>query len=210
MDVDNWSKIATTAREIYTLLKAMGADAKWAYDKWSQTDSDRFKAVFLDDIHDKTKEICTIYFKDFESMTEELSKEGFIDMTPHVAKRLMARMENSWFLKNEVRECAKAWLEHLPRSSKERAYVWSVCNVFYGYTRPDAKYDLLLSHADDIADSRKDSVLDTPNTRIANQIRTGEIEGRKEILSAIEKEMEEMHGRYKLSESAYQKLKIQA
>lgn len=207
MDFDPWLKAVELAQKLYVLLGTLAKDAGWSAKKSKTPDLDRFYSVYLEDIHEGLKSTSSLYFRDFDAMRKELEGAKFIDPTPSVAEQLKARIDDSWFLKNEVREQAKAWLENLPPGSDERAYVWSVCNVFYRYTSPKASFDELAREADNIADSPKDAVLNTPNTRIADKIRRGELKGREEIKAAIDEEIESMVGCLKLAESTFQRLK---
>lgn len=207
MDFDPWLKAVELAQKLYVLLGALAKDAGWTAKKSKTPALDRFYSVYLEDIHEGLSSAASLYFREFDAMRKELEGSKFIDPTPSVAEQLKARIDSSWFLKNEVREKAKAWLENLPAGSDERAYVWSVCNVFYRYTSPSASFEVLVRDADNIADSPKDTVLDTPNTRIADKIGRGELRGREEVKSAIDDEIDSMVGCLKLAEAAFQRLK---
>jgi len=208
MDVDYWLKAVDLARKLYVLLNALARDAGWSVKSSKSLDLDRFYSVYFEDIHKGLKDIATNYYNNFDIMRKELEGVRSIDAAPSVAERLKTRIDESWFLRNTVRESAKAWLEHLPKASLERAYVWSVCNFFYRETRPDASIEELISDADLVADSRKDTVLDTPYTRLDEQLKNGELQNKEELKSAIDEEIKSMAGCLTLSERVFQELKV--
>lgn len=206
MDFDAWDEAVDLAQKVYVLLGTLAKDAGWTKRKSKTPDLDRFYDVYIEDIHDGLKSAASLYFQDFDAMRNELDSARFNDPTPAISEKLKSRIDRSWFLKNEAREKAKAWLENLPKGSDERAYVWSVCNVFYRYTPSNADLEKLIFDADNIAESPRDAVLDTPNTRIADKIRSGEIKGKEAVKKAIDDEIDQIVGCLKLSEKVFQRL----
>ena len=206
VDFDAWAKAVELAQKVYVLIGTLAKDAGWTKGKSKTPDLDRFYDVYIEDIHEGLKSTASLYFRDFDAMRKELESAKFIDPTPSIMEKLKSRIDSSWFLKNEAREKAKAWLENLPKGSDERAYVWSVCNVFYRYTPPDADLEKLIFDADNIAESPKDAVLDTPNTRIADKIRSGDIKGKEAVKKAIDNEIDQIVACLKLSEKMFQRL----
>ncbi len=210
---DPWLKAAELASVIYALLRTAAEDiayheSKKKKSKKKEHDFDRYFQVHFQGIHKNAQAVASLYYREFDAMRTELKEANPIDLTPFVAQRLKARIDSSWLHKNTVREEAKAWLESLPKGSQERAYVWSVCNLFYMRTPANASAERLLRDADNIADSAKDAVLDTPNTRIADMIRSGEISTREQILDVLESEISGLIGGLKLCEAAYQRLRL--
>lgn len=205
---DPWLKAVELASQTYALLRTAAEDFGFTEEKNRKHDLDRYFQVHFQRIHEGAKSVASLYYTEFDAMRSQIKEEKFIDPTPYVAERLKARIDSGWYLKNTVREESKAWMEHLPKGSLERAYIWSVCNLFYNYTPNDASPERLIRDADNIADSMKDSVLNTPNTRIADMIKSGEISTREQILNELETEISGLIGRLKLCEAAFQRLKL--
>ena len=149
------------------------------------------------------------YVADFGGLERLLKDHPDETCIARVADELAHRNERIWHVKATVEAQARAWLHPLPKGSIDRAYVWAVLRVYYGETVMIDRLQLQ-KQADDIAKQQSDEALDTPNTRIAERIRAGDLTSRDDLLETIHHEKQAVMARYRAALNLYQEVKVSA
>lgn len=205
MDFDNLGTAIGTIRQAYDLIAIMAKDAARFLGKFRKVDLKRFHEVYMPEIQQKLHDSVSAYVTDFGQMERNLLHEASGLTAERVAAELALCSDRMWSVKATVGSQARILLAPLPPASLERAYIWSVLNVYFGDTggKPDRR-------ADDIANQVSDEEMDTPNKRLAEQIKSGKLQSHDELLDAIRSEKADVIARFKIAQRFYEEIRIGA
>lgn len=208
MDADNWNAAISAIRQVYDVLKLLAKDAAWLKGNIGSRDLRRFREVHLAEVHEKLTESIGAYIADFGALEKALGEPDSTLSVKLVAQELEWRNDRVWHVKYTTEARARAWLKPLPPGSLERAYVWAVLDVFYGDSSVDKDRASMIARADQIANQTSDEDLDTPNTRIAERIRSGDLATKEDLLDVIRAEKAGIFRRFKQAQRLYEELNV--
>ncbi|MDP5308942.1 hypothetical protein, partial [Paracoccus spongiarum] len=168
----------------------------------------RFQEVYMAEVHELLSKSVGAYVTDFGDLERVLLESANPLAVAAIAQELEWRNDRVWDVKSTTEARSRAWLNPLPESSLERAYVWAVLDVFYGDSAVDRDRAAMIARADVIANQTSDEDLDTPNTRIAEKIRSGELATKDDLLAVIRSEKTGVFKRFKAAQRIYEELKV--
>lgn len=216
MEPDNWNAAISAIRGAYDVLKLLAKDALWLKESMEDKDEEsieakdlvRFQEVHMAEVHELLSKSVGAYVTDFGDLEKALLDSETPPSVAAIAQELEWRNDRVWHVKYTTEARSRAWLNPLPESSLERAYVWAVLDVFYGDSAVDRDRAAMIARADVIANQTSDEALDTPNTRIAERIRSGELATKDDLLAVIRSEKTGVFKRFKAAQRIYEELKV--
>lgn len=201
-----WENAIGTIRQTFDLVGVISD----IYEKLSKKSRvQEFRDILIDKIQEKVDESVSAYVTDFGELERRLKDAPDEDAVRKVADDIAWRNERIWLVKATVESKARAWLQPMPEASAERTYLWAVLRIYYGRTIIVDKVRLQ-READMVARQMSDEALDTPNTRVAERIRSGELISLEDLLETIRDEKRSVIARYRVARDLYEEIKVSA
>ncbi len=162
-------RLSEKMKSIIDIANMFAKDASYEMPKFFEpTIRRRRKEVFLEPIYESLK-ACTEAYRDLCNKTVEYSRQHQPSL-PDVRAYLARESQNTFFLRNDVREKSSSWLNTLPKGSLERAFLWSCVKLLTHQSGFKSTTAELQTEADTLSDDVTNINLDTPTNYLLKAI----------------------------------------